>query len=140
MKNDNLFPEQFFELVFFSKEEYSLINYKEESYLTIGRDRDIKTNFIAVADDGKVYYISCDENDKCYISVNKEVFAKEIFLFKDYISEKRNIIPENPDDSQLKEFTDTFREKISELDCNALYSENTFWSEICEEMEYGLIV
>lgn len=50
-----------------------------------------------------------------------------------------NELPENPDDSQLSEFADKFRKKILKLDSNAFCSENTFWSEICEEMEYGII-
>ena len=49
-----------------------------------------------------------------------------------------NELPENPDDSQLSEFTDKFRKKIWKLDSNAFYSEDTYWSEICEEMEYGI--
>lgn len=48
-------------------------------------------------------------------------------------------LSENPDDSQLSEFTDKFRKKILKLDSNAFYSEDTFWSEICEKMEYRII-
>ena len=59
-------------------------------------------------------------------------------LYDNYINTDGNELPENPDESQLSEFADKFREKILKLDSNAFYSEDTFWSEICEEMEYGI--
>lgn len=59
-------------------------------------------------------------------------------LYDNYMNTEGNELPENPDDSQLSEFTDKFRKKILKLDSNAFYSEDTYWSEICEEMEYGI--
>lgn len=80
-----------------------------------------------------------DENTLFYIAISADIFIKELLLYDDYMNAKGNELPENPDDSQLSAFTDKFRKKILKLDSHAFDSEDTFWSEICEEMEYGII-
>lgn len=58
-------------------------------------------------------------------------------MYNDYINTEGNNLPENPDDVQLAEYAGNFKSKILESDSSAFDSNDTFWSEICEEMEYG---
>lgn len=127
------------EISFLSRIDFYNISFKNNNYQIIGGDKDIKTNLIGISKDGKVYYIITDENTLCYIAISADVFVKELLLYDDYMNAKDNELPENPDDSQLSAFTDKFRKKILTLDRHAFDSEDTFWSEICEEMEYGII-
>lgn len=127
------------EISFLSRTDFYNISFKNNNYQIIGRDKDIKTNLIGIREDGKVYYIITDENTLFYIAISVDAFVRELLLYDDYMNTNGDELPENPDDSQLFEFTDKFRKKILKLDSHAFDSEDTFWSEICEEMEYGII-
>ena len=142
-KNDlNIsFPEKtILEIRFLNTEYFYSISFKNNNYIIVGGDKDIKTNLIGIEEDEKVYYISADDNTLCYIAVNIETFIKELLLFDNYMNTETNNLPKNPDDAKLFEFTSNFKSKILELDVNAFDSDSTFWSEICEEMEYGIII
>ena len=127
------------EISFLSTTDFYNISLKNNNYKIIGGDKDIKTNLIGIREDGKVYYIIADENTLFYIAISVDVFVRELLLYDDYMNTNNDELPENPDDSQLFEFTDKFRKKILKLDSHAFDSDDTFWSEICEEMEYGMI-
>lgn len=94
------------------------------------------SNIIGIAENDNVYYITTDDLNFCYISINIQTFIKQLLLFRDYV----NHFPKNPDDKKISELTENFKLKILELDINSFYNENTFWSQICEEMEYGIII
>lgn len=137
---DNSLPKKtILEITFLSRTDFYNISFENNNYKIIGGDKDIKTNLIGIGEDGKVYYIITDENTLCYIAISIDIFVKELLLYDNYMNTEGNELPENPDDLQLSEFTDKFRKKIIKLDSNAFCSEDTFWSEICEEMEYGII-
>ena len=127
------------EISFLSRTDFYNLSFKNNNYRIIGGDKDIKTNLIGIREDGKVYYIITDENTLFYIAISVDAFVRELLLYDDYMNTNGDELPENPDDSQLFEFTDKFRKKILKLDSHAFDSEDTFWSEICEEMEYGMI-
>ena len=127
------------EISFLSTTDFYNISLKNNNYKIIGGDKDIKTNLIGIREDGKVYYIIADENTLFYIAISVDAFVRELLLYDDYMNTNNDELPENPDDSQLFEFTDKFRKKILKLDSHAFDSDDTFWSEICEEMEYGMI-
>lgn len=127
------------EILFLSTTDFYNISLKNNNYKIIGGDKDIKTNLIGIREDGKVYYIIADENTLFYIAISVDAFVRELLLYDDYMNTNNDELPENPDDSQLFEFTDKFRKKILKLDSHAFDSDDTFWSEICEEMEYGMI-
>ncbi|MCM1315538.1 MAG: hypothetical protein NC205_02050 [Prevotella sp.] len=132
------FPDKtILEVTFLNITDFYSISFQNHNYTIVGGDKDIKTNLIGIAEDDKVYYITTDDKKICYISVNIGTFIKQLLLFDDYIN--KNNLPENPDEIQLSEYADIFRKKILELDKNAFKSDETFWSEICEEMEYGII-
>lgn len=123
---DMSFPNKtILEVTFLNITDFYIISFQNNNYTIIGGDKDIKTNLIGIADNDKVYYITTDDKKICYISVNIRTFIKQLLLFDDYIN--TNNPPEN------------FRCKILELDKNAFKSNETFWSEICEELEYGII-
>lgn len=136
MYSDISFPnKKILEIRFLSVEDFYTISFENNTYTIVGGDEDIETNLVGIAEDEKVYYISADDKTLYYISVNISTFIKELLLFDDYVNQ--NNLPENPDDLQLAEFTDKFLSLLLELDKTVCKSE--FWSEICEELEYGLI-
>lgn len=136
MYSDISFPnKKILEIRFLSVEDFYTISFENNTYTIVGGDEDIETNLVGITRDEKVYYISADDKTLYYISVNISTFIKELLLFDDYVNQ--NNLPENPDDLQLAEFTDKFLSLLLELDKTVCKSE--FWSEICEELEYGLI-
>lgn len=136
MYSDISFPnKKILEIRFLSVDDFYTISFENNTYTIVGGDEDIETNLVGIAEDEKVYYISADDKTLYYISVNISTFIKELLLFDDYVNQ--NNLPENPDDLQLAEFADKFLSQLLELDKTVCKSE--FWSEICEEMEYGII-
>lgn len=139
--SDISFPDKtFLEASFLSVPDFYSISFNNNYYTIVGEDKGIENNLIGIAEDEKVYYISVDDNDICYISVNIRTFIKEILLFDHYMNTEADKLPKNPDDAELSEFTNNFKSKILELDADAFHSNSTFWAEICEEMEYGIII
>lgn len=137
MYSDISFPNKtILEITFLNAEDFYTISFENNTYTIVGGDAGIDTHVIGIAGDGKVYYIVTDDNSLfCYLAVNIETFIKELLLFDDYIN--TNYLPENPDDLQLTEFAENFRSQLTELDKTVCKSK--FWSEVCEELEYGLI-
>lgn len=141
MYSDISFPnKKILEIRFLSAEDFYTISFENHNYKIVGGDEDIETNLIGIAEDEKVYYISADEKTLCYISVNISTFIKELLLFDSYINTETDNLPENPDDKILSKFAGNFKSQILELDNNAFCDDDTFWSEICEEIEYGIII
>ncbi len=139
MYSDISFPDKtILEVTFLKATDFYSIYFENSNYIIVGGDKDIKTNLIGIAEDEKVYYITTDDRQISYVAVNIETFIKELLLFDHYIN--TNNLPENPDEIQLAEFAGSLREKIIESDADAFYDESTFWSEICEEVEYGIII
>ncbi len=131
------FPdEKILEITFLDKSDFYSLSLKNNNYIVIGGDENIETNIIGIAENDNVYYITTDDLNFCYISINIQTFIKQLLLFRDYV----NHFPKNSDDKKISELTENFKLKILELDINSFYNENTFWSQICEEMEYGIII
>ncbi len=138
MYSDISFPnKKILEIRFLSVEDFYTISFENHNYTIVGGDDDIKTNLVRIAENEKVYYISADDKTICYISVNISTFIKELLLFDNYVNQSN--LPENPDDLQLAEFAEHLKIQILKSDSNAFYDDNTFWSEVCEELEYGVI-
>ena len=51
---------------------------------------------------------------------------------------KQHPQPDNMTEAQLSAAAAGFREKLTELDRHAFDREDTFWSMVCEELEYGI--
>ena len=125
MYSDIHFPDKtILEVTFLSNSDFYSISFQNNNYTIIGGDKDIAGNLIGIAEDNKVYYITTYDKRISYISVNISTFIKQLLLFEEYAN--KNNPPEN------------FRLKILESDADAFKSNATFWSEICEEMEYGI--
>ncbi|MDE5862104.1 MAG: hypothetical protein K2H28_07905 [Ruminococcus sp.] len=126
MYSDIHFPDKtILEVAFLNITDFYSISFQNNNYTIIGGDKDIEGNLIGIADDGKVYYITTYDKRISYISVNIRMFIKQLLLFEEYAD--TNNPPER------------FRRKILESDTNAFKSNDTFWSEVCEELEYGII-
>ncbi|MBD5159774.1 MAG: ribosomal protein S18-alanine N-acetyltransferase [Ruminococcus sp.] len=120
------FPDKtILEVTFLNVTDFYSISFQNDNYTIVGGDKDIEGNLIGIADDDKVYYITTYDKKISYISVNIRTFIKQLLLFEEYAD--TNNPPEN------------FRRKILESDADAFKSNDTFWSEICEELEYGII-
>ena len=125
MYSDIHFPEKtILEVTFLNITDFYSISFQNNNYTIVGSDKDIGGNLIGIADDEKVYYITTYDKRIYYISVNIWIFIKQLLLFEKYVDTN------NPPES--------FRLKILESDADAFKSNATFWSEICEEMEYGI--
>ncbi len=136
---DISFPDKtILEVSFLNKKDFYNLSVKNNNHLIVGGDKDIADNLVGIAEDEKVYYI--EDDTLCYIAVNIRIFVKELLLFDSYMNTEADNLPENPDDKTLSEFADNFKSKILELDKDAFKSDDTFWSEIWEEMEYGIII
>ena len=128
--SDIKFPDRtILEITFLNKADFYDISFQNRNYTIVGGDKDISTNIIVIAENNEVYYITTDDKKISYISENIRIFIKQLLLYDDNI----NNLSENP--KKIQEF----RLKILELDANAFKSDNTFWSEIFEEIEYGII-
>ncbi|MDE6539043.1 MAG: hypothetical protein K2K66_02525 [Ruminococcus sp.] len=124
------------EVTFLNITDFYSISFENNNYTIVGGDKDIETNLIGIASDGKIYYIVTEDKSLfCYLAVNIHTFIKELLLYDDYIN--TNNLPENPAEIQLAEFADKFRSHLTELDKTVCNSK--FWSEVCEELEYGII-
>lgn len=137
MYSDISFPNKtILEVTFLKVTDFYTISFENNTYTMVGGDAGIDTHVIGIAGDGKVYYIATDDKFLfCYLAVDIHTFIKELLLFDDYVNQ--NNLPENPDEIQLTEFADKFLSQLLELDKTVCKSE--FWSEVCEELEYGLI-
>ena len=136
---DIYFPDKtILEITFLKTTDFYSICFENKNYIIVGKDKDIHNNLIGIAENEKVYYITTDDRQLSYIAVNIETFIKELLFFDEYIN--TNNLPENPDEMQLAEFAGNLKTKILESDANAFDNESTFWSEICEEVEYGIII
>lgn len=119
--DDIQFPDRtILEVTFLNKSDFYDISLQNRNYTIVGGDRDIPTNLVGIADDDKVYYITTDDGELCYISSDIRTFIKQLILFEEYTD------------------IEDFRRKILELDKNSL-NNKAFWSEVYEEMEYGII-
>lgn len=119
--DDVQFPDRtILEITFLNKSDFYDISIQNRRYTIVGGDKDISTNLVGIADDEKVYYITTDDGELCYISPDIRTFIKQLLLFEEYTD------------------TEDFRRKILELDKNSL-NDKTFWAEVYEEIEYGII-
>lgn len=138
MEHNISLPDEFMIIKFFQKKEFYKLLFNGQTYEIIGKD-DVG-NFIGVALDNRVFYLDTSYNkyeyNLIYISKNTEAFAKQINVYNQYNSIP---FPYNPVESELKEREYNFKELIREIDKNAFCNDETFWSVIAEEMEYGII-
>ena len=110
--------------------------------MIVGRDKDIADNVIAIATNSEVYYLTLYNSDICYIAENIDVFVNELLLFERFIEKKTLELKDNQDESQLTILANNFRNELLKLDQNVFRddTESTFWSEVCEEIEYGILI
>lgn len=80
---------------------------------------------------------------QCYTVVGRDkdlpdlaILVRELMLWRSY--GKQHPQPDNMTEAQLTAAAAGFREKLTELDRHAFDREDTFWSMVCEELEYGI--
>ncbi|MDE6004595.1 MAG: SUKH-4 family immunity protein [Oscillospiraceae bacterium] len=123
------------ELEFFKTYEYFDVILKNRKYQIVGKDKDLSTVLIGIAEDGQVFWLDTDEEIAIYIACSLEIFKKELYWFSVFIKKS----PETSCEYVLKTYADTFRRKIFQLDKNAFSDDKNYWAEVAEEMEYGII-
>lgn len=132
MNNNKNFPDETILLInFIRPEEFHNLLFNRAMYKVIGND-DVG-NFIGIADDNTVHYLETVSNNVFYIAPSAEIFIQQLELYKKYAEEYP--LSASPSDEELTEYASGFMQKIRNLDENAFYNENTFWSVIAEQME-----
>lgn len=132
MNDNSYFPEETILLIdFMQPEEFYYFLFNRAEYQVIGHD-DID-NLIGIADDNTVHYLETDSKASFYIAPSAEIFIQELELYKRYAKEYP--LSELPTEEELAEYASGFMQKIRNLDHNAFYTDNTFWSVIAEQME-----
>ena len=130
------------EIIFLNREDFYHICFQNNDYMIVGRDKDRADNVIAIATNSEVYYLTLYNSDICYIAENIDVFVNELLLFERFIEKKTLELKDNQDESQLTILANNFRNELLKLDQNVFRddTESTFWSEVCEEIEYGILI
>ena len=131
-----------FEIIFFNRDDFYNISFQNKDYLIVGRDQGIVDNVIAIAKNGEVYYITLYNSDICYIAENIDIFVNELLLFDRFHKENTLELNDNQDESLLTILANNFRNELLKLDQSAFRDdmESTFWSEVCEGIEYGILI
>jgi len=130
------------EIIFLNRDDFYNICFQNNNYLIVGRDQGIADNVIAIATNGKVYYITLHNNDVCYIAESIDIFVNELLLFDRFIQTNTNELKDDQDESQLIILANSFRNELLKLNQSAFQygTVSTFWSEVCEEIEYGILI
>ena len=126
------------EIAFLNNDAFYYLTFQHTHYYVVGGDKEIESNLIGIKDNGEVYYLTLDDDIACYIACDIETFIKELLLFDDYMTNIHGQLPDNPSEHQLRNYANIFRNEILKLDNSAFRDTNTYWSEICEELEYGI--
>lgn len=131
------FPsEPILELVFCKPEDTYETVLAGQCYTVVGRDKDLPDRLIGVASDQRVYELDAAQKQVFYAAPDLAVFVRELMLWRSY--GKQHPQPDNMTEVQLTAAAAGFREKLTELDRHAFDREDTFWSMVCEELEYGI--
>lgn len=134
-----VFPDKpILEIIFLKEPERYKVTVNKKEYEIIGKDEMLNTVLVGVDKKGRVFSLETDDKTIIYIASNTETFVNELLLF-DSFSEGNDGLSENPSDMELKQFVKSFKKKIKKFDRKAFYRKMTFWSLVCEEMEYGII-
>lgn len=130
------------EIIFLNRDDFYNICFQNNDYMIVGRDQGIADNVIAIATNGEVYYLTLYNSDVCYIAKNIDMFVNELLLFDRFIENNTLELKDNQDESQLTILANNFRNELLKLDQSAFRddTESTFWSEVCEEIEYGILI
>lgn len=134
-----LFPDKpILEIIFLKIQERYKLTVNKKEFEIIGKDEMLDTVLVGTDKKGRVFSLETDDKTIIYIAGNTEAFVNELLLYHS-LSEDNGGLSENPSDMELKRFVKSFKKKIKKFDRKAFYSRMTFWSLVCEEMEYGII-
>ena len=140
--NSNFPNKDILEITFLNEPDFYHISYQNRDFLIVAKDKDINTNLIGITITGEVYYLTLADTRVCYIANNIDVFIAELLAFDDYMKHEPNDLSVFSDELQLSQFANEFRNIILKLDKSAFEGNNeedTFWAEVCEEIEYGIL-
>jgi len=131
------FPDKpILEIIFLNVQERYKLTVNKKEFEIIGKDEMLDTVLVGTDQKGRVFNLEIDDQTIIYIASNTEAFVNELLLY-DSLSEDDGGLSENPSEIELKQFVKKFKKKIKKLDRKAFYCSMTFWSLVCEEMEYG---
>ena len=133
------FPDKpILEIIFLKEQDRYKLTVNEKEFEIIGKDEMLDTVLVGTDVKGRVFSLETDNKSIIYIASSTGAFVNELLLY-DSLSVDNGGLPENPSDIELKQFVKDFKKKIRKLDRKAFYRRRTFWSLVCEEMEYGII-
>mgnify|MGYP002861318363 CR=1 FL=1 len=138
---DTIFPNKaILEIAFLNQVDFYSIYFHNNAYLIVGKDKDIENNLIGITNSGEVYYLTLDDSRTCYVSKDIDTFVNELLLFDRFVEKNMDI--ENQDELLLSQLANSFRNELLKLDKSAFRdgAVSTFWSEVCEEIEYGILI
>lgn len=113
---------------FMSPQDFYETIFEGQQYKIVGKD-DVG-NLIGQDSTETVFYLEEEPANIRYIANNLDVLFKQLALYKKY-----GEMPEEDWEKCLPEF----RESILNLDAKDFRDEESFWSIIAEQMEYGLL-
>lgn len=127
---------------FYKTEDFRTYIFHNAKYHIIG-DYENEEQLICVSENQQIYLIVKYDNLICYIAPNLKAFQQEIRLFETLTKEcelidKISYTDENTEDI-LQEISDILKRDILKIDSNAFDNIENFWSEICIEIEDGII-
>lgn len=134
---DITFPDKpILELIFLKEQERYKLTVNKKEYEIIGKDEKLDVVLVGTDKKGRVFNLLTEDKTVIFIASNTAAFVNELLLY-DSLSEGGDGLSENPSDKELKQFVKSFKKKMKKLDRKAFYRRTTFWSLVCEEMEYG---
>ena len=128
----NFYKIENFRTDIFQNAKYHVIGYYEN-----------EEQLICVSENQQIYLIVKYDDLICYVAPNLKSFQQEIRLFETLTKEcklidKISYTDENTEDI-LQEISDILKRDILKIDSNAFDNIENFWSEICIEIEDGII-
>lgn len=134
-----IFPDKpILEIIFLKVPDRYKLTVNKKEYEIIGKDEKLDSVLVGVDKRGRVFSLETEDQAVFFIAGNVEAFVNELLLY-DSLSENNGGLSENPSDEELKQFVKKFKKRIKKLDRKAFYRRMTFWSLVCEEMEYGIL-
>lgn len=136
---NSMFPDKpILEIIFLKVQERYKLTVDKKEFEIIGKDEMLDTALVGTDKKGRVFSLETEDKTIIYIAGNTEAFVNQLLLY-DSLAEDNGGLPENPSDKELKQYVKKFKRNIKRFDRKAFYNRMTFWSLVCEEMEYGLI-
>lgn len=120
--------EEILGMKFLRHDRFFVLNFIGKPYIIMA-ERSETNNLLGFGSNGNVYLLETENNLARYASDALAVFARELKLFRD---SKDGFSSENYE--ECRENVRCFADKIKQLDENAFFEDDSFWSVIVEQL------